>query len=334
MRPSTALVRVAAAFLPRGRRDARREEWLADLEGADSLGISRAQVAFGALRAALAEGGRARRAALTPRRVLAVAAIVTGVVVVGAPVAAIAVMLASDARGVVTVEATDAGEREVFWRDYPGIPELAPEDVLTGPTLEEGEQGGSALMREIETALTAEFGVDWAEPPTGNGGQVAFPAQNQYGGPSMLSALNVPGRQSTAVPTTWSEKQRVLEIVAEVAARHGYSDLALDHEAGHLSAQELTDSYGSADPAEMVILAGTLQGPTGQWLMFTLQDLSLDRDGRFTEQAEASEEYGSLPNSMSLLYGANGLLPAADRGEFERRLEPYAGLERPEPLPS
>lgn len=334
MSGSAGLIRLAAAFLPRSRRDVRREEWLADLDGAEELGIPRTQVAFGALRAALSEGVRARRAAFTPRRALVVVAIVAGVVVVGAPVAAIAMMITSNARGVVTVEATEDGDREVFWRDYPGIPELEPEDVLDGPSLEEGEAAGRALLQEIETALAAEFGLEWAAPPTGNGEQVAFPAQNYYGGPSMLNTLNVSGRQSTTVPTNWAEKQRVLEIVTEVAARHGYSDLTLDHDAGYLSAEDLVESYGSADPAEMVVLAATLQGPTGQWLMFTLQDLSLDRDGRFTKQAEESEEYGSLPNSMSLLYGANGLLPDADRAEFERRLAPYIGLDRPEPLPS
>lgn len=334
MSGSVALIRLAAAFLPRSHREVRREEWLADLAGADELGIPRAQVAVGALRAALSEGVRVRAAAVTRRRALVVAGIVVGAVVVAAPVAAIAAMLASDARGVVTVEVTEDGDREVFWRDYPGVPELDPDDVLAGPTLEEGEAAGRVLMDEIESALTTEFRLEWAAPPTGNGDQVAFPAQNYYGGESMLRTLNVPGRQSTTVPTTWPEKERVLEIIVEVAGRHGYTDLTLDHETGDMSDEDLVESFGSADPEKMVTLSGMLQGSNGQWLSFGLQDLSLDVDGRFVEQSKGSEEYGVLSNSISLMYGANALLPNADRAEFEQRLAPYVGLERPEPLPS
>ncbi|MGW9168324.1 hypothetical protein [Agromyces sp. NPDC055658] len=54
-RPSrAAVIAIAAAvrLLPDARRDRYREEWLADLAGADSAGVSRAQVIAGALRSA------------------------------------------------------------------------------------------------------------------------------------------------------------------------------------------------------------------------------------------------------------------------------------------
>lgn len=330
MNGSETLVRIAAATLPRALRAQRREEWLADLAGAEELGIPRSQVALGALRAALSEGARARRAAFTPRRALAVVAIGAGIVAVGAPVAAFAVMLASDARGVVTVEAGEDGDREVFWRDYPGIPELDPEDVLAGPTLEQGEATGRALMAEIEAALTAEFGLAWAPAPKTNGEQDDFPAQNYYGGESMLRVLNVSGRPSTTVPATWTEKERMLAVIADIAAGYGYTDMSFDHDAGYMTEEEVVESYGASTPEEMVLLSGMVQGPTGQWFMFSMHDLSLDHEGRFAEQVENGPQGGSI----ALFYGANGLLPSADRAEFERRLEPYIGLERPEPLPS
>ncbi|WEK61543.1 MAG: hypothetical protein P0Y60_01910 [Candidatus Microbacterium colombiense] len=334
MSAAETLIRVAAGFLPRDRRAVRREEWLADLAGAEEVGIPPRQVVIGALVAAISEGARSWRSSFTPRRALAVALIGAGVLVVGVPAAAIAVAIANDARGVVTVEATESGDREVFWRDYPGIPELDPEDVLDGPTLEEGEADGRELMAEIEAALTTEFGLDWAAAPTGNGDQVAFPAQNYYGGPSLLQVLNVSGRQSTSVPATWAEKERMLGIVETVAARHGFTDLTLDHDASYMTAADRIETFGAATPEESVIVSGMLEGPTGQWIMFSLQDLSLDQDGRFTEQAEESAQNGSLPNSISFMYGANGLLASADRAEFESRLEPYRGLDRPEPLES
>jgi hypothetical protein len=334
MSAAERLVRVAVTLLPRARRDARREEWLADLAGAEEVGIPRAQVVWGAFRAAASEGARARRASLTPRRVLIAIAIGTGALVVGAPVAAFAVLLAADARGIVTVEKTADGEREVFWRDYPGIPELDPAEVLAGPTLEEGEAAGRAMLTEIEDELTAELGLQWAPAPTPNGEDVAFPAQNYYGGTSMLRILNVQSRQATSVPATWEEKERALDIIEAVASRHGFTDFRLDHDAEWMTEEDAIHSHGALTPEESVIVSGGLTGPTGQWLWFTIQDMSLDHDGRFAEEFEGPQEYGWLPNSISFTYGANGLLPAADRAEFERRLAPYVGLERPEPLPS
>lgn len=271
---------------------------------------------------------------VSPGRVIAVAAIAIGALVVGVPAAAIAMMLAEDARGVVTIVDTADGEREVLWRDYPGIAGLDPSEVLAGPSLEQGEAAGRAVMAQIEAALTAEFGLEWAPPATPNGDEVAFPTENHYGGSSMLSTLNINSRQSTTVPTTWAEKETALAIIAEVAGRYGYDDLTLDHDADWMSDAELVEAYGATTPEQSVTVSGWLEGQTGQWLWFTITDLTLDHDGRFAAQAEETTEYGWQPNSISFLYGANGLLPEADRAEFERRLAHYAGLPRPEPLES
>lgn len=271
---------------------------------------------------------------VSPGRVIAVAAIVIGALVVGVPAAGISMMVAENARGVVTLVDTADGEREVFWRDYPGIPGLEPAQVLAGPSLEQGEAAGRAVMAEIEAALTAELGLEWAPPATPNGDEVAFPTENRYGGMSMLSTLNINSRQSTTVPTTWAEKERVLAIIAEVAVRYGYDGLTLDHDADWMSDAELVEAYGATTPEESVTVSGWLKGTTGQWLWFTITDLTLDHDGRFSAEAEETNQYGWQPSSISLLYGANGLLSEGDQAEFERRLAPYAGLARPEPLES
>jgi hypothetical protein len=123
-----------------------------------------------------------------------------------------------------------------------------------------------------------------------------------------------------------------LEIIAEVAARHGYGSLTLDHDASYMTDADLVEAYGAATPEQSVIVSGSLEAETGQWLWFTISDLSLDHDGRFTAQAEDSKEYGWQPGSISFLYGANALLPAADRADFVRRLAPFSGLPHPEPL--
>lgn len=268
---------------------------------------------------------------MSPGRAIAIAAIAVGALVVGVPAVAIAVMIAGNARGVVTVVDTRQGKQEVFWRDYPGVAGLEPSEVLAGPSLEQGEAEGRALLRQIEEALTVEFGLEWAPPPTGNGDDVAFPTENFYGGMSMLSTLNIDGRQSTSVPTTWAEKERVMELVAD---EYGYGDIVLDHDSDYMSDADLVQAYGATTPEESVTVSGSLQGEAGQWLWFTITDLSLDHDGRFTKQAEQSEQYGFEPNTLSLFYGANALLSESDRAEFERRLAPFIGLPHPEPLES
>ncbi|WP_158845155.1 hypothetical protein [Saccharothrix deserti] len=47
-----AVVRAAAALLPRGQRDRYLEQWRADVEGARELGLNPLGVAFGAIRIA------------------------------------------------------------------------------------------------------------------------------------------------------------------------------------------------------------------------------------------------------------------------------------------
>lgn len=325
MRLDERLIHAAATLLPRPRRDARREEWLADLAGADELGMSRAAVVGGALRAAVSEGIRSRRSAITPRRVIAAAAIGLGIVVVGAPAAAVAAYLISDARGVVTTEAdADGGEREVHWRDYPGIPELDADEVLAGPSREEGEATGREMLAEIEEALTSELGLAWVPSVVVEDADLPR-AQNYYGGYSLLRVLNIPSRQSTTVPATWAGKEQAIAIIEEVAARYGFGDLVLDHDRPGMSPEEKEEGFGGSTPETSAIVSGMLTGSTGQWVWFTLQDLALDTEGRFAE-------YGDT--SISLMYGANGLLPEGDRAEFERRLAPYLGLERPVPLES
>lgn len=330
MTAAERLIRVAVLLVPPARRPIRREEWLADLAGAEELGMPRSAIVSGAFRAAAAEGIRR----LSPRRALATVAVALGIVVVGAPVAGFAAYLISDARGVVTVEPTaDGGTREVHWRDYPGIPELEPADILDGPSLEEGVASGCDLLGEIEAALSAELGLEWA-PAAGRGYDEHPTAQNYYGGSSILAIVNLASRQSTTVPETWAGKRQAITIIEEVAQRYGFGGLALDHDAAWMTPEEAESSFGGTTPETSVIVAGVLTAPNGQWLSFSIQDLSLDRTGRFAEQAELSAEHGWMPNSLTLMYGANGLLPEGDRAEFERRLVPYAGLERPEPLPS
>lgn len=280
MSPGERMIRLLAASLPAARRDDRLEEWLADLEGAAVLGLSRGTVLLGALRLSLTENRLAR---LRPRTWIISGGAVLGIAVLGVPTVAIGGTIVDSARGVVTVEtAADGTERTVSWRDYPGVGGLDPADALSGPTAEEGVRLGETITAEIRAALD----LGWSRE---DGGQVFFPAENRYGGLSLLVVVNTPAWLSAAAPEDADGAMRVVQGILE---RHGFTAPAL-----------VQDNATTA--------SGTAEGPAGQWLSFVL-----------------------TPESLSVSYGANALLPAAERSEFEQLLEPYLPYAQPAPLAS
>lgn len=155
---------------------------------------------------------------------------------------------------------------------------------------------------------------------------VVTDVQNWFGGESMLTTINGPTAESTSVPATWADKQRVIAIIGEVTAEYGFAAPILDQQLdAHSSDADRIRDLGGATPETQVIVAGTALGPVGQWLSFVFVDGTKDVDGRFSEE-------GWNLNTIGLSYGANALLPEADREEFERRLEPFLGLTPPPPL--
>lgn len=255
-----------------------------------------------------------------------------GVIVIGVPVAVISTIMVDAARGIVTVETTpDGSERTVYWREYPGVAELDPEKVLKAPSPREGLRQGERMIAEIRAALTAEFGLEWAPPPAAEGTDWAYPAENGYGGPSMLVTVNGPSSQSTTVPTAWADKQRALEIIGDVIAGYGFEVPRFDQEVHPVPEDEAIRDLGGATLETQAILPGMAEGPSGQWLMFSFQDLSKDTDGRIRERLETPTDAGWQSDTITLMYGANGLLPEKDREEFLERLAPFDGLTRPEP---
>lgn len=71
--------------------------------------------------------------------------------------------------------------------------------------------------------------------------------------------------------------------------------------------QGILDSHGFAAPEP----GGFSEGPAGQWVAVTW-----------------------TKTSLAVSYGANALLPEADRAEFERRLAPFLPYAQPAPLAS
>lgn len=263
------------------------------------------------------------------------------VVVIGmlaVPTVVIADHLITQSTGrTTTVTEPDGSERTVYWREYPGVAGLDAEEVLDGPSVDEGYAAGTAMVAAIRSALTAEFGLEWAPDPTEDDGNGPFfeRVANSFGGESLLTTINAPSSQSTSVPFSWAAKKRVIEIISEVTATYGFSAPVLDHERDTSSSEEnrIRDGAGST-PETHAFVSGVVEGPTGQWLFFHLQDLSKGVDGRLTENQETATTNRWEPNTVSFAYGANALLPDEHRDEFERRLQPFRGLTPPPALES
>lgn len=262
------------------------------------------------------------------------AIIITVGALIAVPAVAVGHFMISQAVGRVTVVTdADGRERTLYWREYPGIAGVDPQEVLQGPTPEVGFAAGQGMIAEVRAALTAELQLGWAPPPDGRDDVDPFAdrIQNYFGGESLLTAVNAPPSQSTSVPRAWADKQRALEIIGTVVARHGYSAPTIDTFDQWTDEQRVSDRGGST-PEAQVIVSGMAPGPAGQWLSFTFQDLSKDTTGRFKERLTNPSEPGRQLDTLSLSYGANGLLKDADREEFKKRLEPFAGLMPPVPL--
>ena len=326
MRLDERLVRFAAKLLPRTQREARLEEWLADLDGASELGMPRRDVSLAALRFAITEPSlREHLVGVRPRTWIVGGVLTIVIVVVGVPVAAIAGYAIGQVRGVVTEEITANGSTQtVHWKDYPGTAEIAPEEILAGPSLEQGVRDGTSMITRIQAELTAELGLTWADRPATTT-DALFPAENRFGGNSMLYGINLPEFASTGTVTEWAEKERVLEIAGDVLAKYRFDSPELDQARWPMPAANAIDSYGSVDPAEQVLVSTTALGPAGQWFNVTILDSSKDPNGIFAEK-------GFGPDSITLFYGANALLREEDRTTFQKRLEPYEGYALPEPL--
>jgi hypothetical protein len=235
---------------------------------------------------------------------------------------------------ITTVVDAEGRETELDWSRHPGQVDITVDEVLAGPSLEEGLAEGEAMVDEMKTGLTEEFSVRWVAPPANQTDiDVTFPVENGWGGESLLHVVNLPTEQTSSVPRTWAEKEAAVAVIGEVAARHGWSEPVFDEERYPQPDADRLEYTGGTTLPEQVIVSGGLEGPTGQWLSFTFQDLSNDdAQGTFAERFADLEDEGWEPETITLSYGANGLLPESERAEFERRAEPFAGHPVPEGL--
>jgi len=141
----------------------------------------------------------------------------------------------------------------------------------------------------------------------------------------MLVGINLSGASSDDVPQDWGDKQRAIAIVAEVIEKYGLEAPILEQYRSPMTDAEIAEGYGSAIPAQQASVNATSMGPNGQWFNVMMFDSSKDVDGRLAER-------GFGADNITLYYGANALLPEADRAEFVQRLKSFEGFALPEPI--
>lgn len=247
-------------------------------------------------------------------------------------VVAVAVLLIGPARGVVTNEMDAAGvERTVHWRDYPGVAGIDPQEVLAGAAAEDGMESARKLEGALRERVDDAFDLEWVLGPT-NGDEPSIEPDrpNEFGGSSMLSMYYGGSWQSTSVPHSWEDKQRLLKEFGAVLAEHGFTGPEFEHDDPRLTDAERMKAYGGLRPADQVWTAGMFSGPAGQWVSFGFQDLSKDATGSFTREWEEYSGPNRPREGFDFSYGAPALLPAADRVEFLERLAPFTGIPQPE----
>lgn len=228
---------------------------------------------------------------------------------------------------------TDSGEEKtISWADYPGHAGTDAEDVLAAPTPEQTEHRGQAIIGEIEALLSRDHGFQWSTdgdaadwyPQTGNG----------YGGESLLVTYNSEPRSSDGVPDGPDAWREVLADIDDVLAGHGLDPVILEHESSpYLDdaqwQEELQQRFGSTDPDEYWQWNATSYSDS-QWLNVTLTDTSKDVTGRAADEAR---QHGWPLRAVGLSFGAT-TVSAEQRDEFRRALEPFRGLDKPEPTTS
>lgn len=133
------------------------------------------------------------------------------------------------------------------------------------------------------------------------------------------------------MPEAWAGKQKAMDVIGEISGTYGYESPILDTDSW--SEADVVAERGSLDPADWAMVGGMVQGPDGQWLSFAFADYSKDLTGRCAKEF-SDDSGGGAQSALFLSYGANGLLPAANRDLYKEALAPFIGLERPEPLES
>lgn len=208
---------------------------------------------------------------------------------------------------------------------YPAVKDHSPQDALSGPSLEEVQAEGDALMAAIRTRVSERFGYTWVQ----NGTADVSPERNGYGGESMLQKYTSTVWTTEQPVQDDARKREVMQVIGEVLVERGMSDLySLNQVGTGISPDMVAKLYGSTEPARQhtwEYYSDTYPDPMRFYAY--AYDLSNDPTGEFRTQREAiATQTGEPLEGIQLVVFARRVLPEADRAEFEQRLQEYPGF--------
>lgn len=207
---------------------------------------------------------------------------------------------------------------------YPGVKDYSPDEALNGPSLDEVQAEGNALMTAIRARLSDRYGYTWVQSGTVD----VSPERNGYGGESMLRRYTSTAWTTEQPVQDDARKREVMQAIGEVLLERGLSDLyPLNEIDTGISPDMVAKLYGSTEPSRQhtwEYYGDTYPGPMRFYAY--AYDLSNDPTGEFRLQREAiAAQTGEPLEGIQLVVFARRVLPEADRAEFEQRLQEYPG---------
>jgi hypothetical protein len=219
-----------------------------------------------------------------------------------------------------------AAPASAAWIDYPGVSYLDGDDVLAADDLQTASADSQALYSDVRAALTREFGLAWTTTMPSS----TLQAPNGYGGTSMLYNYTGDRWQGTAAIQDPGARQRVVDIVTEVAQNRGFGVSNLTNSLFDSDEVTAKKFYGAATLDDQALWESTFGEPQSSSSALTVLtfDPSLPTDSRFTGFRGVNGPATAF--TVELRFSALNALKRTDRSEFEDRLKPFAGLPKPE----
>jgi len=236
---------------------------------------------------------------------------------------AIVVALAGCAAApVTTVQRADGSTQTISWADYPGHAYIHATQVLAAPRAENIADHGHELMERIQSELASELGLD---VEFADGDQWNDFESNGYGSPSLLRSYSCCSLSSEEVPTRYADWERVLAIVERISIEFGAGQLTLEQDQEELrenpdNLAQFDETWGTGIPGEYALLTA-LTRDSAQTVWLTIEDPS--------RRALATAAEKRVEPHISVEYSAT-VISTDDEAEFERRLAPFTGIQRPD----
>lgn len=208
----------------------------------------------------------------------------------------------------------DAGEDVTDnWREFPGVAGIEPEEVLAGPVMEDIDSREADLINAAKSAVTtaltpinAMVSIPWSAEGSG---EWHADGDNGYGAATMLQTYNSAIYQAE-VTLPRGEWDTVLDAIESVAIDFGM----------------VTRSEHELDGAAAKVMRSVSFTHGSEFLDVSIEDNALDPGA-----LSAARDDERMIAGITLFYGMT-TLSRADRAEFEKRVQPYLGLEMPETI--